>query len=170
MRGEQQMPVAPEEMSYILSKHFTLAEFIRSNTADYYHIVNIPPEECMPLAVEFCNLILEPVRARFGAVRITSGYRCPELNRQVQGVPQSDHVWNTARVAADFDTPQADLDEVFDWIRLESKLPFDQVIREYGSRVSGDCIHVSYRGAASRRIALVGATHNQSGYTPAEVA
>ena len=165
-------------MNYVLSKHFTLPELIESNTAAYYRIPNVPPEECAAILQEFCDLILEPIRARFGAVRVTSGYRCPELNRQVHGAPGSDHQWTPTRMAADFQTPQADLDEVFDWIRLQSRLPFDQVIREHGSgtgpaaalMASGGCIHISYRGASSRRIALVGATHNLTGYVPAEVA
>ena len=156
-------------MSNDLSTHFALAEFTHSVTAQQAHIANHPPEEVIAFARQFCREILEPIRERFGSVVITSGYRCPALNALVHGVPTSDHQWTTERIAADFFAPQADLQQVFDWIRLESKLPFDQVIREHSSGRGGDCIHISYR-SNPRRVAMVGATHNQSGYERVEVA
>ena len=156
-------------MNEFLSMHFALSEFTGSGTARRANIVNEPPEDVVALARVFCSEILEPIRERFGIVVITSGYRCPALNALVHGVATSDHQWTTERIAADFYTPQADLQQVFDWIRLESKLPFDQVIREHSSGRGGDCIHISYR-AEPRRMAMVGATHNQSGYERVEVA
>ena len=156
-------------MNEMLSPHFALSEFTHSVTAQQAHIENIPPEVVVAFARQFCTEILEPIRERFGSVVITSGYRCPALNVLVHGVSSSDHQWTTERIAADFFTPQAVLQQVFDWIRLESKLPFDQVIREHSSGRGGDCIHISYR-ADPRRMAMVGATHNQSGYERVDVA
>lgn len=156
-------------MSFILSKHFTLAEFIESATARSNGLANIPSEEVDKFAAEFCERILEPIRDRFGPIVITSGYRCPELNALVGGVATSDHQWTTERIAADFQTPMADLTQVFDWIRLESGLPFDQVIREHGSGNGGDCIHISYR-LVPRHVALIGGTHGSTGYQSVEVA
>ena len=156
-------------MSNDLSAYFTLNEFTRSLTAQQANIINQPPGEVIAFARQFCAEILEPIHGRFGRVVITSGYRCPDLNVLVNGVADSDHQWTTERIAADFFTPLANLMQVFDWIRLESKLPFDQVIREHSSGRGGDCIHISYR-AIPRRIAMVGATHNQTGYQHVEVA
>lgn len=156
-------------MSFIFSKHFTLAEFIESATAKAHGIANIPPESVDKFAAEFCERILEPIRDQFGPVAITSGYRCPALNSLVGGVADSDHQWTEDRIAADFWTPDAELDEVFRWIRLESKLPFDQVIREHSSKPGGgECIHISYR-LIPRRVAMVGGTHNSTGYQKVEV-
>jgi zinc D-Ala-D-Ala carboxypeptidase len=152
----------------ILSPHFMLDEFTRSATAQSAHIVNQPPEDVVAFARLFCAEILEPIRERFGSIVITSGYRCPELNARVHGVPDSDHQWTVERIAADFSTQQADLGQVFDWIRLESNLFFDQVIREHSSGTGGDCIHISYR-LHPRRMAMIGATHNQSGFQHVEV-
>lgn len=156
-------------MSFILSRHFTVGEFIESATAKAHGIANIPPESVDKFAAEFCERILEPIRDQWGPVVTTSGYRCPELNALVKGVADSDHQWTEDRIAADFQTPEADLKEVFDWIRLESGLPFDQVIREKGSGNGGDCIHISYR-LIPRRVAMVGGTHGSTGYQKVEVA
>ncbi|HEV8383562.1 MAG TPA: D-Ala-D-Ala carboxypeptidase family metallohydrolase [Candidatus Acidoferrales bacterium] len=155
-------------MTQTLSTHFALTEFTRSGAARNASIVNQPSPEVIALAREFCAELLEPIRERFGRIIITSGYRCPALNALMHGVPESDHQWTEERIAADFFTPGADLQSVFDWIRLESSLPFDQVIREHASGRGGDCIHISFR-RQPRRIALVGATHNQGGYQRVEV-
>ena len=159
-------------MKYALSPHFTSNELIASRTAQARGIDNVPPVEALALAEDMCNIILEPVRARFGPVVITSGYRCPELNKAVGGAQSSQHVWTATQVAVDFKTPQAKLQEVFDWLRLESKLPFDQLILERGKvpdSEEDDCIHLSYV-REPRRMALAGETHNRSGYTPMAVA
>jgi len=60
--------------------------------------------------------------------------------------------------------------DVFDWIRLESGLPFDQVILESSQGVDC-CVHVSYDSGktAQRRMALVGQTGDGKVYVPAEV-
>lgn len=155
-------------MSYILSRHFTLSEFTDSETAKASGIANDPSAMAKTLASNMCVLILEPIRERFGPVVITSGYRSPELNAAVHGVSTSQHIWTSEHVACDFQTPDAALDAVFDWIRLESHLPFDQVIREHGSKGGGDCIHISY-ATIPRRMALLGATHNTAPYSRVEV-
>jgi len=60
-----------------------------------------------------CAFLLQPLRDKFGPVVITSGYRPPELNAKVGGVPTSQH----ARCeAVDFVTPDTDAAEVYEWI------------------------------------------------------
>lgn len=85
-----------------LSEHFSLEEFTASDTAAARHINNTPPPECIinltKLAME-----LENVRALLGfPITISSGFRCPDLNAAVGGVPNSDHVRG---LAADFVCP-----------------------------------------------------------------
>ncbi len=77
---------------------------------------------------ELCSGLLEPVRAQFGPVVVTSGYRCPALNAAVGGVETSQHA---KAEAADFIVPGRELQDVFDWIRT-STLNFGQVILEPG--------------------------------------
>ena len=75
-----------------LTEHFELSEFTRSATADKLHIDNTIPEELIPNLKNLCEQVLEPLREHFGiSVVISSGYRCPQLNKAVGGVPNSQH-------------------------------------------------------------------------------
>jgi len=138
------------------SEHFQRSNFERDGAmpdiaADTYRIL--------------CCQVLEPIRAYAGtALQITSGYRSPAANLAARGVLHSQHEANSQFCAADFAIPgKNDLRDVFDWIRLNSSLPFDQVILEHGEHC--DVIHISWSVAYLRREALEGATHNQTAYT-----
>ncbi|MCI0352574.1 MAG: D-Ala-D-Ala carboxypeptidase family metallohydrolase [Acidobacteriales bacterium] len=119
-----------------------------------------------------CEFLLEPIRARFGPLRITSGYRSPALNEAVGGSPLSQHKATGDYAACDFQpVVKTPLETVFDWIRLESGLPFDQVILERGREERheyDDCIHISWR-RQPRRMAMAGEVQNRGPYTRAEV-
>lgn len=123
-------------------------------------------------AAQLCTLILEPVRAKWGPLHITSGERCASHNADVGGVPTSFHLYAGTHAAADFRPMAASVQEVFTWICLESKLPFDQAILEYEGAIPS-VIHVQIDSArAPRRMGLVGMTHgNFSGrhYTSVDV-
>jgi len=123
------------------------------------------PELACESYVVLANYILEPIRTHAGAeIMITSGYRSPNANLSTNGVKHSQHIATSISCAADFTVAGLrDLRPLFDWIRMESALPFDQLILEHGS--CGDIIHVSWNQAFQRREALEGATHNQSAYT-----
>lgn len=80
-----------------LTKHFCLSEFTRSATAIRYGINNQPSEQQVQRLQALCQQVLEPLRRRFGVIRITSGYRSPELNVRVGGVPNSQHTLGGGR-------------------------------------------------------------------------
>lgn len=147
-----------------LSEHFQQSEFERR--------APVPPE-CIPLLKGFCVSILEPIRAKFGALRVTSGYRAPDDNKATGGVQQSQHIYNAAHCAADFQAESHGVFEVFNWIRLESGLQFDQVILEYDKAAPADssraCVHTSYTSGTPRRMALVGNTHGEGAYAKVQV-
>ena len=149
-----------------LSAHFDSGEFAVGGTAGAI------PETLLPIFTEMCEKLLEPVREQFGLpIRITSGYRSPERNAAVGGVPASQHIATAHQCACDFQMPGQLLDDVFDWIRLESFLPFDQVILERGRQPrhrSADCIHISYT-RQPRLMALEGSTHGRGAYTQVAV-
>jgi hypothetical protein len=106
-----------------LSEHFTWAEL---NVAD--------AEERIQQNAEFlAQTILEPMRAQWGPLRITSGYRAPEHNSAVGGEPGSWHLYAGGQAAADVahaGVAAWSADMLFDWLRLQSGLPFDKVILE----------------------------------------
>lgn len=59
-----------------LSPHFRLIEFTRSGVATDKGIDNTPGKEEVDALRALCENILEPLRHRFGAIYISSGYRC----------------------------------------------------------------------------------------------
>jgi len=153
-----------------LSENFTLEEFVRND----HGVANEPPVDVLPVLRQFCEEVLEPLRAWCGGpVVITSGYRCPELNRLVGGTADSYHQAMAFRCAADVRAPRRTLQEVFEWLCNDSHLMFDSVILERGSNPAAetdDCVHIQFRVHYPRRIAFVGMTHNRGVYRPVEVA
>lgn len=141
------------------SEHFTKLEMRASDTAARKGIDNTPPPEVEADLRVLCAGYLEPLRARFGPVRITSGFRCPELNAEIGGSSSSAHMDGRA---ADLQPLQAGvtLRHVTDWI-VASWLPFDQVIFEYGGWVH---LGIAREGQAPRRQALM--IFRGSGYLP----
>lgn len=75
-------------------KDFSYREFEASPTAEREGICNVITSFAVRDAVkELTERVLQPLRDKVGhPLRINSGYRCPELNRMVGGVPTSQHV------------------------------------------------------------------------------
>lgn len=90
-----------------LSPHFTLAELIASNKAAALRIDNTPSADALR-RLQGTSEMLERIRSTVGRpVVVTSGYRCPQLNRAVGGVTSSDHTTGQAAdiLAPAFGTP-----------------------------------------------------------------
>lgn len=76
-----------------MTKNFTLKELTRSATAERNGIDNTPPPWQQERLKDLCRNILQPIRDRWGkAIYVTSGYRCPLLNKLVGGVKNSQHL------------------------------------------------------------------------------
>lgn len=121
-------------------------------------------------ATFICRKLLEPIRAQFGPVKVHDGYRDPDHNAAVGGKPTSWHQFDGTQSAADIDVLPVPFQECFDWIRLESGLPFDKCILERNSAGEPATIHLQIDSAAnSRRLAYVGSTGAGTAYTPVEV-
>lgn len=74
-----------------LTRHFSLAEMVASNTARRLGIDNTPPPELLPRLVMVAEM-LERIRSTVNVpVVVTSGYRCERLNLAVGGATTSDH-------------------------------------------------------------------------------
>lgn len=74
-------------------KYFTISEFLVSTTAKKRGIPNNPTLEEKKHIVELVVNLLDPLREAWGsAIKVTSGFRCPALNRAVGGVNNSAHM------------------------------------------------------------------------------
>lgn len=124
-------------------KNFKLSEFFDSIAADRNGIKNEPSideratiERNISLLVDN---VLDPIRDRFCTpIIITSGYRCPKVNKLVGGVNNSQHM---SGCAADFHVRGFNplmMYEVFS--DIYNTMEFDQLIF-YRSK---NIIHVSY--------------------------
>ena len=74
-----------------LSKNFTLKELIESNTALRLGIDNTPSKEGIWKLTLLATNLLQPIRNELGPLRVTSGYRSPELNKAIGGSTKSQH-------------------------------------------------------------------------------
>ena len=130
-----------------LSEHFTLREFVVSRTAMVNNIDNTPTDEAVERLRQLCTHVLEPLRRRFGVIRVTSGYRCAELNRLVGGVKNSQH---TLGEAADLHVGSAEVGrKMYAWI--VSHTDYDQVLFEHSNDKKSRWLHVSYRADGHNR-------------------
>ena len=109
-----------------LSRNFSLQELIKSDTAIRKGIDNNPNADQIEKLKALCENILQPVRDHFGRVKVTSGYRSPELCSAIGSSVNSQHA---KAEAADFECIGVDNAELADWIN--QNLPYDQLICEF---------------------------------------
>ena len=133
-----------------LTEHFTLTEFVRSETAERKHIDNTPTVEVVANLRALCRNVLEPTRVSFGApIYITSGYRCQALNKAVGGKPTSQHLRGEA---ADLQVRGVkNLRKLYNAIKSHGV--FDQLLYET-NRTGAKWIHVSYTSYGNRHQAI----------------
>ena len=131
-----------------LSEHFTLGEFITSQTAARYGIPNTPPANILE-NLKTTAAMLEKVRALLGdnPIYISSGYRSPDLNAAVGGASNSAHIFGQA---ADFTCPAAgNVREICEAIE-RSDIQYDQLIREFDADGHG-WVHIAWRDMPRRQ-------------------
>lgn len=128
-------------------KHFTTAEFIRSKTADEHGIDNRCRMEHLKNIQALVDNVLDPVREQYGKpIHVTSGFRCPQLNKLVGGVHTSDHLKGRAADIVGTPNTKEENRKLFRLI-LNAGVEFDQLIEEHNYT----WIHVSYREGENRK-------------------
>lgn len=129
------------DLTLRLSPHFRLRELCASGAAVRLRLDNTPSPEHVRRLTALCQNVLEPLRRRFGQIRITSGYRCPALNQAVGGVPTSQHMLGEA---ADLHISNWEVGrKMFRFIR--DNTDFDQLLFERVTSRGLGWIHVSHR-------------------------
>ena len=130
-----------------LSKNLSVKEVTYSATAIKHGINNEPNIGQLEVLKKMAAQVFEPCRKFVGGpLKVTSGYRGPELNKKIGGSLSSDHC------IADHETAALDLDcdvyggktnaELFHYIK--DKLEFKQLIWEFGTNDNPNWVHVSY--------------------------
>ncbi len=124
-----------------ISENFTWSEMERSDTARRMNIDNTVPEgPARHAVVLLVTRVLQPLRTAWGRpLVINSGYRSPELNAAVGGVPDSQHVRGEA---ADIAAPDPLL---LAQTVVRNRLPFDQMI------LYSTFVHISHRPRGPQR-------------------
>lgn len=130
-----------------MMKYFTMGEFMRSDTADRMGIDNRCKREHVTNILALVANVLDPLREAYGKpIRITSGFRCPALNKAVGGSPTSDHMLGRAAdIVGTPNTPEENR-RLFNLVQ-SLDLPFDQLIDEKGMR----WVHLSFRIKGNRK-------------------
>lgn len=141
-------------MTHYMGKHkyFELNEFIRSDTAKKKNIDNTPTFEIVEHLDELVDRFLDPLRVAYGMpIRISSGYRCPALNKAVNGAATSVHMIGYAadlQVGGSFNKFR---DFVVEWVK-KTGTKFDQLLLESNSKTGAKWIHVGlYNNAGQQR-------------------
>lgn len=126
-------------------KYFTIAEFVRSSTADKHGINNRCKKEHVERITRLVDNVLDPLREWYGKpINITSGYRCPELNAILPKASKTSQ--HMEGMAADISVgSKAENKKLFDYIK--DNLPFDQLINESDF----SWVHVSYVSEPTNR-------------------
>ena len=131
-----------------MGKYFSIAELTKSDTARNKKINNHPTEQIESNLNQLIDNILDPLREAYKQpIIVSSGYRCPELNKAVKGAKSSQHVLGQAADIHTKSNTKESNKELFDLIK-QLKLPFDQLINEYNY----SWVHVSYSPRNRRQI------------------
>jgi len=127
-----------------LSAHVTLAEFENSPTATTHGINNKMSLSQIESAKLLCENVFEPLRIHLNTpIKISSGFRCVQLNRMIKGSSTSQH---TKGEAMDIKIDA----KGFHFIK--DKLDFDQLIWEFGNDENPSWVHVSYSSKNRKQV------------------
>jgi hypothetical protein len=151
-----------------ISKHLSLAEVSRSETAKRKGIDNTPSGAHLENFKKLAENIFEPIREHFAVpIHISSGYRSKELNTAIGGSLTSQHCQGEA-IDIDMDGSPSGVSnaDVFNYIK--DKLNFDQLIWEFGTDKNPDWVHVSYESTGKQRKQILKAVKSggKTSYVP----
>ena len=132
-------------------REVSLKELLFSETATR---LNIPNEATDSILINLQTLIYEvinPIINQFGDIKITSGYRSPELCKAIGSSTTSQH---TLGQAVDCEVLGVPNKELADWV--VNHLEFDQCILEFWKpeEINSGWVHISYNKSGNRKMYL----------------
>ena len=139
--------------------NFTIGELIQSSTASRLGIDNNPTPIVRVHLTETITL-LESIRAEWEeycaehslgtpAIRVSSGYRSPELNKAVGGVKTSAHVLGYAADLIPVNGMQDEFEKFMSEVFSKKGYAYDQIIIEWSK--TSRWIHVGYKHADGKQ-------------------
>lgn len=136
-----------------LSANFTLAELTRSATARRAGLLNVPSPLVVNNLTELCLRVLQPLREAWGGpIVVGSGYRCPELNRLVGGVKNSDHIYGCAADIHALSDLRADNERLFRLAVVMMKRGELRDVKQIIDEYDYNWVHISWQdGRSSKR-------------------
>jgi len=117
-----------ESKKIVLSDNFTLDEFLYSETAVALGIDNSMPRSYLPRIQYLVDTVLQPVRDRFGPIKITSGFRNPVLSVKIGSSIHSNHCFGFAADIEPYDKTIPLLDIL---VFINDNLNYKELIAEH---------------------------------------
>ena len=132
-------------------REVSLKELLFSETAIRLAIPNEPTNEILINLQTLIQEVINPIVNHFGDIKITSGYRSPELCLKIGSSIKSQHCLG---MACDFEVLGVSNQEVSLWI--VKNIEFDQCILEYWSpeNPNSGWVHCSFNKSVNRKMYL----------------
>lgn len=128
----------------MINLNFSISELCKSDTAIKNNIINVPDLPSADHLLDLICKILQPLRDNFGVITVTSGYRCYRVNKLVNGVTNSNHLYG---YAADIIPKQATFKQLYDYV--VNNLDYDECFIEQSQ--GKKWLHVAYRKNNNRK-------------------
>ncbi len=139
------------------AQNFQYGEFVQSQKAIDHNIANVPTEAQWKNIEAFAVFIAQPLRTKCGRIKISSGYRCQDLNDLLGSSEASFH-----RIggACDLEPQECTLMSL---LEVAYTLNFSEIIAEY---FPDGWVHVGFlKGDDRRMLKLKDASHNYARIT-----
>lgn len=132
-----------------VSKNFDYKEFEKTDVPGMQVKNTITSVDVRDSIKELVDTVIQPLRDAWGKpLAINSGYRCPEVNKAVGGVPTSQHVFGEACDVSPFGRNGHGDIEVVRQLAITVRnlgLPFDQMI------LYPSFLHLSHKRSGTQR-------------------
>ena len=134
-----------------MDRQVSLKELLFSETATRLGIDNTPTDQILINLQTLIYEVIEPIINKFGDIKITSGYRSPELCKAIGSSTTSQHTLGQAVDCEVLGVPNKDL---ADWV--VNHLEFDQCILEFWKpeEINSGWVHISYNKSGNRKMYL----------------